>query len=298
MKRRHLIGGMGLAMAGSITRPLIGNAQAQTDRSTPKKIAQAEGCVALVTGANSGIGNGFVKVLLERGAKRVYATARRKETFAEMVALDPERVVPLELDVTVESHRQAAAEAAKDVTWLINNAGNPGSSDPDERRFLSASSLDNAKKVMDTNCWSPAELARLLVPSILANGGGAIVNILSVGALFSLPEYATYTASKSAAANMTQGIRAELDRDPILVAGVYTGGVDTLTSTPGSQAMGPIEHAHEVLDALERGDTNVTAGTGSAVIQRRVCDDPDGFERERIDRFYENPITIRKHIQK
>jgi len=164
-----------------------------------------EGCVALVTGSNQGVGNGFVRVLLERGAKRVYATARRPETFPDMVALDPARVVPLKLDVTNDAHGRAAA-------------------------------------------------------------------------------------------NMTQGLRAELDRDPILVAGVYTGGVDTMSASPDSQAMSPIEHAQEVLDALAEGQTSISAGTGSAATRQRVCEDPEGFERERIERFYSDPITIRRHL--
>jgi NAD(P)-dependent dehydrogenase (short-subunit alcohol dehydrogenase family) len=295
VQRRKFIGGLGLSLAG----PALANLPAQAAEqpaANGQKIARVEDCVALVTGSNQGIGNGFVRVLLERGARRVYATARRRETFAKLIALDPDRVVPLELDVTHDAQRRAAAAAAKDVTWLINNAGNPGSGRAEERRFLSAGSLDDAKRVMDTNCWSPAELARLFTPIIRANGGGAIVNILSVGALFSLPEYATYCASKAAAANMTQGLRAELDRDPILVAGVYTGGVDTMSAAPGGGSMSPVEHAHEVLDALARGETSISAGSGSAAIRRRVCEDPEGFERERIERFYNDPITIRRHL--
>ena len=296
MKRRNFIGGLSLSIAAPALTTVGAQAETVTATGGAARTADAEGCVALVTGANQGIGNGFVRVLLERGAKRVYATARRPETFADMVALDPDRVVPLELDVTNDVHRRAAAAAARDVTWLINNAGNPGSATPEERGFLSASSLNDAKRVMDTNCWSPVELARLFAPIIIANGGGAIVNILSVGALFSLPEYATYCASKAAAANMTQGLRAELDRDPVMVAGVYTGGVDTMSAPAGSQAMSPFEHAHAVLDALARGETNISAGSGSAAIRRRVCEDPESFERERIERFYNNPVTIRRHL--
>ena len=91
----------------------------------------------------------------------------------------------------------------------------------------SASSLDDAKFVMQTNCWSPAEIARLFIPIILNNGGGAITNILSVGAWFCLPEYTSYSMSKASAAVMTAGLRAELDREPVLVSGVFTGGVAT-----------------------------------------------------------------------
>ena len=96
------------------------------------------GCTALVTGANRGIGLGFVEVLLERGARRVYATARREEKLPALVALDPGRVVGLPLDVTDDGQRRAAAAASADVTLLVNNAGIPGSRVAAERRPGSA----------------------------------------------------------------------------------------------------------------------------------------------------------------
>jgi NAD(P)-dependent dehydrogenase (short-subunit alcohol dehydrogenase family) len=247
-----------------------------------------------VTGSNRGVGRGFVEVLLARGARRVYATARQPDLLAEIVALDPKRVVPLELDVTNDAHRRAAAEKARDVTWLINNAAYPGSASAAERRFLAASSLDDAHKVMDTNCWSPAELARRFVPIILQNGGGALVNILSIGALFTVPEFSSYSMSKAAHARVTAGFRAELDREPILVAAVYTGGVMTRAAPVGSKGVTPVEHASEVIDALGAGETDIWAA-GSAAMRDRIAADPKGFERGNIERFYNNPIRISEY---
>lgn len=236
MRRRTILAGAaslaGAVATGATAQPASPVSQGGVMVSPDKGIS-VEGQVVLVTGSNRGIGLGFVKVLLERGAKRVYATARKKGNLADVVALDPDRVVDLQLDVNNEAHRQAAAEAATDVTWLINNAGTPGSFTKEERRVRSASSLDDAKFVMETNCWSPAEIARLFIPIILNNGGGAITNILSVGAWFCLPEYTSYSMSKSAAAIMTAGLRAETDREPILVSGVFTGGVQTRMSAAG-----------------------------------------------------------------
>jgi hypothetical protein len=128
MQRREVITGIGLTMAGAPVIPVESsgapgvNAATPATAAAPPKRAPAEGCVALVTGSNQGIGKGFVEVLLARGAKRVYATARRPETLPELLALDPKRVVPLELDVTNDAQRRAAAVAAQDVTWIINNA--------------------------------------------------------------------------------------------------------------------------------------------------------------------------------
>jgi NAD(P)-dependent dehydrogenase (short-subunit alcohol dehydrogenase family) len=253
----------------------------------PPKTASASGCVALVTGSNSGIGLGFVQVLLARGARKVYATARRPETLEAVVALDPKRVVPLPLDVTVDAQRRAAAAAAHDVTWLINNAGIAGSEDVKERQFLTATTLEDARSVMETNFWAQTEMVRLFTPIILANRGGAIVQILSVGAMYSVPTVGTYSASKFAARAMIAAVRAELDREPILAAGVFTGGVTT-RMTPASYTRGisPQLHAKEVLDALARGETDIYAGDGSREAYEALREDPKAFERRNIDRWY------------
>jgi len=296
MIRRDILKGIALA-AGSLAVTARAS-EPETTPQPPAKTASAKGAVVLVTGSNRGIGLGFVKVLLERGARKVYATARNSNTFDSLIALDPERVRPIELDVNNESQRRAAAEQAADVTWLINNAAYPGSASASERRIRSAETLDDCKQVMETNCWSPAELSRLFIPTILQNGGGAIINILSVGAWFSLPEYASYTMSKAAAANMTAGLRIELDREPILVSGVFTGGVDTRSAPAGygTGGVSPEAHAHEVIDAVARGETDVYAA-GSKAMRARIDADPAAFERQQIERFYNNPISIRGHVE-
>ena len=253
----------------------------------PAKSADAKGCVALVTGSNTGIGLGFVKVLLARGARRVYATARRPETLDAVVALDPQRVVALVLDITNEEHRRHAAQNAPDVTWLINNAGISGSDDMKERRFLQATSMDDAHKVMDTNFWAQTEMVRAFAPIILANRGGAIVQILSVGALYSVAPFGSYSASKFAARAMIAAVRAELDREPVIAAGVFTGGVQSRMTPAGYTAgMSPEQHANEVLDALARGETDIFAGASSREANKRLCADPLGFERKNIDRWF------------
>lgn len=249
-----------------------------------RKSAPVKGATALVTGSNRGIGLGFVRVLLEQGARRVYAAARNPESLDEIVAAHPDRVIPIQLDVNNEEHRRNAAAIATDVTWLINNAGVPGSETAEERRILSASSLDDAHFVMQTNCWSPAELARLFVPIILGNGGGAVVNILSVGAWYTVPAHTTYSMSKAAAAMMTAGLRAELDQQPVLVSGVFTGDVTTRMSISG-KGMDPDDHARAVIEQMARGETDILPSDSVRQLYDAVRADPKAIERDRTDRF-------------
>jgi len=293
MDRRGILAGLTLAATGAPAR-----AQTAPIIAPGAKRTQIKDCVALVTGSNRGIGRGFVEGLLKHGARRVYATARNPKTLDEVVALDPARVVPLALDVTVDAQRRAVAAAAPDATWLINNAAYPGNLKvPAERRFRSAASLDDIKLAMDTNCWSPAELARLFIPIILANATpqnpGAILNILSGGALFCLPEFTGYSTSKAAAMMMTAGLRAETDREPILVASVFTGGVRTRALPVGATTtVTPLQHAEEVFAALAAGQSTIFPATGGVNVRARICADPEGFERRVIDRFYANPVTL------
>lgn len=242
--------------------------------------------VALVTGSNQGIGRGFVEVLLERGVKRVYATARRTQTLEAVVALDPARVVAAQLDINDAEQRRTLGAQATDVNLLINNAGIPGSDDVKERRFLSATSLDDARAVMETDYWAQAEMCRIFAPMMVEQGQGAIINILSIGALFCLPEYASYCAAKSAAAIMTRGVRSELWGTGVFVAGVYTGGVDTRMSAknPKSQ-MSPPDHARQVLDAMAAGVEDIFAGARVEQLRDAIFGDPKAFEHQHAERF-------------
>jgi NAD(P)-dependent dehydrogenase (short-subunit alcohol dehydrogenase family) len=287
LERRTVLGGVAAAASVQV-------AQA-ADMPVVKRF-EVKDCVALVTGSNRGVGRGFVEVLLARGAKKVYATARNPKNLAELAALD-KRVVALELDVTNDAQRRAAFDKAQDLTLLINNAAAPGSTKAEERRFMSAGTLDDIKNVMDVNCWSPAELARLFIPVILRNTPkgkfGAVLNVLSGGALFCLPEFTSYSTSKAAAMMMTAGLRAETDRMPLLVVSVFTGGVRTRALPVGATTQTtPVDHANEVFDLIAQGKAVIFPATGPVTMRQRICEDPDGFERRVIDRFHTNPVTI------
>jgi NAD(P)-dependent dehydrogenase (short-subunit alcohol dehydrogenase family) len=212
---------------------------------------QIRGSIALVSGANRGIGRALVEALLDQGARRVYATARDLATLDGVVALDRARVRPLKLDVTNPGDARAAAGAAGDVNLLINNAGvatAAGAAD---------TSIDMIRETMETNFFGLVNVTNAFLPT-LREHHGAIVNILTIVALASSPILAAYNASKAAGWSLTQSLRADLARDGITVHGVFPGAVDTdmirsftLPKTPA------IDVARAVLDGVEAGTEDI-----------------------------------------
>ncbi len=180
------------------------------------------GCTALVTGSNRGIGRAFVEALQKAGARRIYCAARKTSSVEEMVASDPDRLVPIALDITDDAQIAAAVEQAGDVNLLVNNAGiaRGGS-------LTKAESLEGARAEMDTNYFGTLAMARAFAPVLGANDGGAIVNVLSISGLVNFPMIGSYSASKAAAHSMTQGLRADLAGQGTEVVGVYPGPIDT-----------------------------------------------------------------------
>jgi NAD(P)-dependent dehydrogenase (short-subunit alcohol dehydrogenase family) len=181
---------------------------------------QIESAIALVTGANRGIGHALLHRLLADGVRHVYATARTQQEADKLAALD-ERVTGLVLDVTKPEQVAAAASRARDVTLIINNAGVL-----DFGSFLDA---ERAKvdRNFATNFYGTLDVTRAFVPVLETNGGGTIVNLLTLVALASMPGLSVYNASKAAAWSMTQSFRATLAARNIKVMGVFPGAVDT-----------------------------------------------------------------------
>jgi len=176
---------------------------------------------ALVTGANRGIGYAFVNALLQAGAKKIYATARNIDSLKNVTALDASRVIPLQVDVTDPNLVNALPAQSPDVNLLINNAG----------VLAFGSILDVPMEAIasqfNTNFYGSLNMARALVPVIEQNNGGAIVNVLSVVSLASMPALAAYNASKAAAWSITQSLRASIAEKGIAVHAVFPGPVDT-----------------------------------------------------------------------
>jgi NAD(P)-dependent dehydrogenase (short-subunit alcohol dehydrogenase family) len=180
-----------------------------------------EGCVALVTGANRGIGEGFVDELLAEGAARVYVAARRLED-AEAAAARDARLIPVALDVTREDQVGEAARRCTDLDLLINNAGAFN-----RLTLLEAPDLGSAREEMETNYFGMLSMCRAFAPVLKANGGGAIVNVLSAGGIVAVPNMGGYSPSKFAARAASDCLRAELEPQGTHVSALIVGSVDT-----------------------------------------------------------------------
>jgi NAD(P)-dependent dehydrogenase (short-subunit alcohol dehydrogenase family) len=208
---------------------------------------QIAGSVALVTGANRGLGRVLAEHLLDRGAKTVYAAARNPASIT-----DP-RLTPVALDVTDPAAVAAAAERLTDVTLVVNNAGVSGAGS-----LLGAPDLTGARAEFETNFWGPVLVTRAFAPVLAANGGGSLVNVLSVLSWVALPTTGAYSASKAAAWSLTNSARGELRDQNTLVVGVHVGYMDTdmAADAPGPK-LAPADLAGQILDAVEAGREEV-----------------------------------------
>ena len=207
-----------------------------------------EQVVALVTGANRGLGKHFAAQLVERGAK-VYAAARRPET------IDIPGVEAVQLDITDPTSVADAAGLAGDVTVLINNAGSS------TRATLLSGPLEDVRLEMETHYFGTLNAIRAFAPIIESNGGGAILNMLSVLSWLHAPGSGAYAAAKAAAWAMTDALRQELAPRGIGVTAVHVGYMDTdmAAFAPADQKTDPSVVAKLALDGLFAGVPEILA---------------------------------------
>ena len=239
---------------------------------------QIAGTTALVTGANRGIGRAVVEALIARGAAKVYATARRPESLADLVSASGGRVVALELDVTRPEDVRAAAAAATDVRLLVNNAGVAAKF---EGALTDPAWLPAARDEFEVNVLGLFSVTQAFAPVLARNGGGAILNLASVAGLVAFPVLATYSASKAAVHSLTQATRMLLAPQGTFVAGVYPGPIDTdMARALPLEKTSPEAAAQAILDGVEAGAEEIFPDPMSQQIGELFLRSPKALERQ------------------
>jgi NAD(P)-dependent dehydrogenase (short-subunit alcohol dehydrogenase family) len=223
-----------------------------------------ENATVLVTGANRGLGEEFARQALARGARKVYAAARNPST------VKLEGVVPVQLDVTNADQAAALAAELGDVDLVINNAGIA-----DLIKVLEQDSEAAIRRMLDTNVFGILNVSRAFAPVLGRNGGGAILNVLSVASWISSPMLASYAVTKAAAWGLTNALRNELAGQQTQVLGLHVGFIDTdMTTGIEAPKLTKDSVVAETYAALEAGKPEVTVGELTQAVKRGLSAEP------------------------
>jgi len=207
-------------------------------------------------------------------AQRVYAAARDPQTLAGLAQSDA-RVVPIALDITDDTSVQEAAARLGDVDLVVNNAGVLRG-----RRLIAAADLSAARQEMEVNYFGLLRMSRAFAPILAANGGGALINVLSILARMASLAGGGYSASKAAALALTQAVRAELHSQGTRVIGVLPSFVDTaMIAGITAPKIQPSEVVRATLDALLTDQDEVYPGEQASQIAAWLLQDPKAVER-------------------
>jgi NAD(P)-dependent dehydrogenase (short-subunit alcohol dehydrogenase family) len=244
-----------------------------------------KGSVAIVTGGNRGIGEAFVRVLLQSGAQKVYAGSRDPKSAAHLVKEFPDRCVAIELDVTDGAEIEAAARSGGDVNIVVNNAGLFAN-----KLLLGAPDMATAREEMEVNYFGTLAMCRAFAPILGRNGGGAIINVLSAAALVSIPNMGGYGPSKAATRSLSGAVRAELGPQGTQVTALIVGSVDTRMAAhvEGGKEK-PEDIARAGLRAITRGIDELDTDRMAVEVRAALQLDPKGLEK-RMAKMLHAPV--------
>ncbi|HUQ54202.1 SDR family oxidoreductase [Lentzea sp.] len=211
--------------------------------------------VVLVTGANRGLGKAFAQEFAKRGAK-VYAGARNPATVVD------ENVVPVQLDVTDAAQVEAAAKELGDVTIVVNNAG----------VLVAGEDVDSIKAEFEVNVFGLVRTTDAFAPVLKANGGGVVVNVLSILSFIGRPNWRGYAASKAAAWSLTKSAREALREQGTHVVAVHSGFIDTdMAAGQDGPKITTQDLVDQVLRAIENGDDEVLADERTRAVKASLA---------------------------
>jgi len=224
-----------------------------------------------VTGTNRGLGKELAKALLAAGVEKLYAGARATSLLTDLTSDD--RANAVSIDITNADHIQEATEICGDIDLLINNAG---------KNFnvplIGSKDLSATREEMETNLFGTLQMCRAFAPILKINGGGMIVNVVSVLSRVSIPAIGSVCTSKAALLLMNNGVRAELAGQGTHVMAVLPGGIDT-DMNPGAESS-PIDIAKDILDAITNDDEDIWPGAMAQGIKEGLEKDPKSIEKE------------------
>ncbi|BCU78939.1 oxidoreductase [Luteolibacter sp. LG18] len=275
----------------------------------------SKGKVWLVTGTSSGFGRRIVEELIARG-EWVVATARDPRTVEDLVALAPERVQALPLDVTKPEEIHGAVAAAMDrfgrIDVLVNNAGYSVVGAVEE------TSEEELRHIFETMFFGAVAMTQAVLPGMRARGTGTLVQITSVGGFITAPGFGPYCAAKHALEALSEAMAAEVRpfgmRVLIVEPGAFRTGLfgSAFRSMPdsgayastvgatrnyaahsaGAQAGDPVKAAKAIVDAVEAGCPSLRLPLGEDAIAgmraklSQVTADVDGNEAVAIATAY------------
>lgn len=231
--------------------------------------------VAIVTGGNRGIGEAFVRCLLQAGAEKVYVGSRSREAGAHLEQEFPGRAIAVELDVTSESQVAAAAQQCGDVSIVINNAGAF-----DNQTLIGAPDMQSARQEMEVNYFGVLSMCRHFAPVLANNGGGAIVNVLSAAAIVAVPAMGGYSPAKFAARALTTSMRAELADQGTQVSSLIVGSIDTrMAEHVEGRKEPPDTVAKAGIRAIEKNIPEVDTDAFAVGVRAALARDPGFMEK-------------------